>query len=378
VITTVAGSGAQGFSGDNGAATSARLYYPKGVAVDAAGGLYIADSGNNRIRKVSSGIITTIAGTGTEGFGGDNGPATASQLFGPAAVAVDSSGNVFIADIFNGRIRILTPAGSSCTYSLSSTSLQAPAFGGALTLSILTGALCPWTISGLPGWITGSGASSGSGPAAIALAAAANAGVARTATISIGGVSLQVLQPGATSLPSINSGGVVNAASSAAGSSVAPGSIATVYGDFLSTALATAPGPQLPNSLGGLSMQFGNGIAAPLFAVSSGQVNLQVPWELAGQSKASVTVTVNGQTSAPQALNLAPTAPGIFTMNAQGTGQGAVLDTLYRLVDVSNPAVAGNTVIQIYCTGLGAVSNQPASGSPALTDVVAPTTTTPS
>jgi uncharacterized protein (TIGR03437 family) len=125
-------------------------------------------------------------------------------------------------------------------------------------------------------------------------------------------------------------------------------------------------------------MQFGNGIAAPLFAVSSGQVNLQVPWELAGQSKASVTVTVNGQTSAPQALNLAPTAPGIFTMNAQGTGQGAVLDTLYRLVDVSNPAVAGNTVIQIYCTGLGAVSNQPASGSPALTDVVAPTTTTPS
>ena len=80
VITTVAGNGTAGFSGDNGPATSAQLNYPQGVAVDSAGNLYIADTGNNRIRKVSNGVITTVAGNGTAGFSGDNGPATSAQL----------------------------------------------------------------------------------------------------------------------------------------------------------------------------------------------------------------------------------------------------------------------------------------------------------
>ena len=70
-------------------------------------------------------------------------------------------------------------------------------------------------------------------------------------------------------------------------------------------------------------------------------------------------------------------APGIFSTNGQGTGQGAILDTSYRLVDSSNPATAGSTVLQIYCTGLGAVTNQPPSGSPPLNDQLAETTTTP-
>ncbi len=109
VITTVAGNGTQGFSGDNGPATSAQLYIPGGVAVDSAGNLYIADTYNNRIRKVSNGVITTVAGNGTVGFGGDNGPATSAQLNTPVAVAVDSAGNLYIADTNNNRIRLLTP-----------------------------------------------------------------------------------------------------------------------------------------------------------------------------------------------------------------------------------------------------------------------------
>ena len=84
VITTVAGNGTRGFSGDNGPATSAQLYGPSGVAVDSAGNLYIADSGNNRIRKVSNGVITTVAGNGTGGFSGDNGPAISAQLDRPS------------------------------------------------------------------------------------------------------------------------------------------------------------------------------------------------------------------------------------------------------------------------------------------------------
>lgn len=110
VITTVAGTGTQGFSGDDGPATSAQLAHPGSVAVDAAGDLYIADTGNNRVRKVSKGPITTIAGDGTYGFDGDGGPATSAQLNLPSDVAVDSAGNVYIADFNNHRVRVLIPS----------------------------------------------------------------------------------------------------------------------------------------------------------------------------------------------------------------------------------------------------------------------------
>lgn len=118
VITTVAGSGQQGFGGDGGAATSALLDSPEGIAVDASGTLYIADSRNHRVRAVVSGIISTLAGTGVAGFSGDGGSATAAQLDLPTAVSVDASGNLFVADTNNQRIRrisagvITTVAGS--------------------------------------------------------------------------------------------------------------------------------------------------------------------------------------------------------------------------------------------------------------------------
>lgn len=105
VVTTIAGDGVQGFSGDGGAATSAELNTPTGIAIDSSGNLYIADSENNRIREVSNGTITTVAGTGTAGYSGDGGPATSAELDLPLAVAVDSTGNLYIADADNQRIR---------------------------------------------------------------------------------------------------------------------------------------------------------------------------------------------------------------------------------------------------------------------------------
>ena len=109
VITVVAGTEAtEGYSGDGGPATSATLDTPTGVAVDTNGNIFIADSHNHRIREVSSGTITTIAGTGTAGFSGDGAAATAAQLALPSSVAVDSSGNVYIADTNNQRIRKIT------------------------------------------------------------------------------------------------------------------------------------------------------------------------------------------------------------------------------------------------------------------------------
>jgi len=104
-ISTVAGNGTEGFSGDGGPATSAQLIYPYSVAVDGAGNLYIADTLDNRIRKVSGGTITTVAGNGGNGFSGDGGPATSAALNDPQGIAVDSAGNLFIADTRNSRIR---------------------------------------------------------------------------------------------------------------------------------------------------------------------------------------------------------------------------------------------------------------------------------
>ncbi|HLK66507.1 MAG TPA: IPT/TIG domain-containing protein [Bryobacteraceae bacterium] len=105
IITTVAGTGTSGFSGDGGPATAAKLYAPHGVAVDTAGSLYIADFGNQRIRKVTAGTISTVAGNGTGGFSGDNGSATQAELNNPERVALDSAGNFYIADSSNNRIR---------------------------------------------------------------------------------------------------------------------------------------------------------------------------------------------------------------------------------------------------------------------------------
>ena len=110
VISTIAGTGTAGYSGDGGAATSAKLHGPQSVAIDVSGNVYISDTGNNRIRKVtvSTGVISTVAGTGTGGFSGDGGAATSAKLDGPWGIAVDSSSNVYIADIYNSRIRKVT------------------------------------------------------------------------------------------------------------------------------------------------------------------------------------------------------------------------------------------------------------------------------
>ncbi|HXB72405.1 MAG TPA: hypothetical protein VNY05_29475 [Candidatus Acidoferrales bacterium] len=390
VITTVAGNGPPGFSGDNGPATTAQLNFPVAISVDSSGNLYIADTNNNRIRRVANGVITTVAGNGTPGFSGDNGPATSSQMNNPSGVAVDSNGNVYFADSANRRIRkvangvITTVAGGGTSFGdngpATSAQLSGPtgvALDSAGNLYIAdTNSRIRKVANGVMTTVAGNGTRGFSGDNGPATSAALDQpyGVAvdpagKVYFADSWNNRVRLLTPAL----SINPGGVVNAASSAAGAPVAPGSIATVYGSFLISSLSQATSSPLPVNLGGLSMQFGSGLSVPLFFASGGQVNFQVPWELAGQSRTSLSVTVNGQTSATQTINLAPFAPGIFS---QVGGQGAILDTSYRLVDSSNPATAGGTILQIYCTGMGAVTNQPPSGSPS-GDQLSQTTTTP-
>jgi hypothetical protein len=125
VITAVAGNGTSGYVGDGGAATSASLKQPYGVAVDASGNLFIADTSNHVIRRVdaTTGVITTVAGDGTSGFGGDSGPATSAELHYPSSVALDGASYIVIADTTNNRVRqvalapIVTLSATSLTFS---------------------------------------------------------------------------------------------------------------------------------------------------------------------------------------------------------------------------------------------------------------------
>ena len=111
-ISTIAGTGEWGYSGGGGQATRARLAFPNDVAVGTTGDVYVSDNSNNRIRKIeaATGTIRTIAGTGEQGYGGDGGPATEAGLYSPGGVAVDGSGNVYIADSANHRIRKIDAA----------------------------------------------------------------------------------------------------------------------------------------------------------------------------------------------------------------------------------------------------------------------------
>ncbi|MBI3933410.1 MAG: SBBP repeat-containing protein [Acidobacteria bacterium] len=169
--------------------------------------------------------------------------------------------------------------------------------------------------------------------------------------------------------PALYPGGVVNGASFAPNSAVAAGGIVSAFGTDLATSLAFASEIPLPNILANLSVRM-DGILAPLYFVAGGQINLQVPWELAGQSQATVAVSSASAVIAPITVNLASAAPGIFTTNSSGAGQGAILNSSSGEFAApvgsipgaaTRPANRGDFVT-IYCTGLGPVTNRPGTG----------------
>jgi uncharacterized protein (TIGR03437 family) len=178
--------------------------------------------------------------------------------------------------------------------------------------------------------------------------------------------------------PAIFTGGIVNNASFVPDPApMAPGSIAAIFGTDLNDgseipSSAFGDDGKLVTELGGASATI-NGIAAPVFYSFPGQVGVQIPFELAGETSASVVLTVNGQASEPRMIFLEPEAPGIFTLNQEGTGQGAILfsntDVLAAPADsvagrTSRPASAGDN-ITIFCTGLGVVEPPLETGAPA-------------
>jgi len=361
-ITTFAGSNSvgAGYSGDTGTATGAQLNNPVGVAADASGNVYIADAGNNvvrqvysgniitaavgfthpdgvavdssgnlyvadtvarRIVKLSGGVYTTIAGNGNGAFGGDDGPGAQAALNAPMGVAVDASGNVYIADTLNGRIRKLTPSGTITTI----------AGTGALYFS---GDQGPATQAAMYF------------PRGVAVDPSGNIYIADTAN--------SVVRQLQGTLPVVSVNGVVNAASFA--SQISPGALATVFGSNFALRNASANAP-LPTSLAGVSVSV-NGQSAPLLYLTPTQVNFQVPWET-GLGTASVTVSVNGGASNSITVSVLGAAPGLFSTSS---GHAVVQNSDFTLNDPGNPAKTGSTIIA-YLSGSGPVDTPVADGA---------------
>ena len=178
--------------------------------------------------------------------------------------------------------------------------------------------------------------------------------------------------------PTVAVGGIFNAAADTR--PVAAGSLASVFGNNLGSSLMFATSFPLPTTLGGSSFQVGQQ-DAPLFMTSCGQVNLQIPWESVGQAHVPVTATVGGLVSTEETATVVPFAPGIFSMNQAGSGQGAVqiapTNQLAAPLSSGGRPVKRHEYIAIFCTGLGPVSNQPATGAPALSGPLSVTSTLP-
>ncbi len=326
-VTTAAGNGSQGYSGDGGPAPMAQLNSPSACSVDTAGDLFIADTGNNAIREVTpNGNIATVAGIGTAGFSGDAGPATSAALNGPAGIAADDDGNLYIADTLNNRIRLVTPDGMIQTIA-----------GGSSTQAIVR-----------PGGLAldGSGDVYFAEPdldlvAKLVPAATTSSGTTTTAT----GTATSSLA-------------AVNAASQTTGP-VAPGELITIYGTGLGPQTGVAATPDsttglIPTTVGGTEVQF-DGNAAPVLYAQAGQVNVQVPYSVAGETSTSVVITYNGQQGGAITLPVVSTAPALFAPIANADGS---------LNSQSQPAVP-NGIITLYATGQGVSTGTNVSGQPA-------------
>jgi uncharacterized protein (TIGR03437 family) len=343
--TVFAGNGANpanALPGDGVAATSVPLDIAQGVAVDGAGNVYISEDAYDRIRKVTpGGIASTIAGSGgTPGFSGDGGAATSAKLFNPEDVALDGAGNIYIADSDNNRVR-----------KMSGGVIATIAGGGTNSSTSFVGAATDFKFPTFP----------------ISLAVGADG----TIFVGLFGGNVVKLAPIAVA-PAINAGGIVNGASFSTTQPPAAGSIGSLFGANLASQTVVATTLPLPTSLGGVSVTV-NGVLAPLFFVSAAQINFMFPWEVLGLSQVPVIVTTTAGASPAVTVSLASTGPGIFTINSSGSGQGAIqiANTATfaapsgSIQGASAQPVARGQFITVYCSGLGAVQNPPATGTPA-------------
>ena len=176
-------------------------------------------------------------------------------------------------------------------------------------------------------------------------------------------------------VPQVNAGGVVNGADFQGDAGLAPGSIVSIFGVGLASSTAAAAAGPLPTELGGANIEV-DGIPMPLFFSSAGQVNAQIPFEVAPNSTVLGTVTVDGIRSQPFEVRVSPFNPALFSVSQDGRGPGAILHADGALVTAASPAQPGETVA-LFATGLGPVNNPVGTGRPASANPLSTTTTTP-
>lgn len=400
IITTVAGNGSNADLGDNGPATSAGLNYPMGVAVDSTGNLYIADLYDNRIRKVSGGVITTVAGTGTAGYSGDNGPATSAQLSNPWGVAVDSAGNLYIADLGNTAVRkvssgIITTVAGGQRGSLGC--VNGPAIGATLVAPAgvavdsagnlyIADSLCIAKVSrGAMTTIAGNLAAflenrakpdnGDNGPATLAqFNDPVSLAVDTTGNIYLADTQsnrIRLLTPGTP--PTITQAGIVSSGGSV--SAIQPGSWISIFGSDLASGTFLWNG-DFPISLGGTRVTVDNQ-SAYLWFVSPQQINLQVPDDTTTGRVEVVVTTPSG--SATATVTLAGYAPSFSLLGdgrhvageiATPNGDGAYGGGTYDLVGSSDtfsfttrPVKVGETLI-LFGVGFGPTTPIVTAGQP--------------
>lgn len=433
-ITTVAGNGESGFSGDGGPGKQARLASPAGLAFDASGNLYIADEQNNRIRRVTpGGIIQTVAGSGVSGFGGDGGPAVAALLALPDGVAVDAAGNLYIADTATHRIRKVTSDGIIHTIAgsdqpglagdggpaaqallINPRMLVVDGAGNLLLTDSSAHVVRRITPAGIIERVAGTGQAGGSGdggpatsaqvqgPWGLAIDPAGNvligdmsnggrirainpAGTIRTVVFGVangltpdaaeriwfagggtlfGNVTVASQNgPPFPLAPLIFDGGVSGAAMPQA-AAVAPGEIVSIFGDRLGPVApgvrGTISGGVVGTTAGGVRVLF-DGVAAPVLFASAQQVNAAVPFGVQGKASVGVTVEVAGLSSNVATIGVAAAAPQIF-LSPRGTFQAAAALNQDGSLNTSvRPAVAGS-IVTLYATGAGAMNPTPPDG----------------
>lgn len=389
-INTVAGNGQNGTAGEGVSATTAQLAAPLSVTFDNAGTMYIGCV-NGTVRKVTpDGIISTYAGTGQIGFSGDGGPAIAAMLSRLEGLATDAAGNLYIADQANNRIRLVEASGppsitvSPSTLTFTAASASVTPASQSLTVTGPSNWSSSATTASGGMWLNATPSTSstlfGQPPSVVIVVSVNPAGLASGdyyGTVEVDSpaapnspqvatVRLTVTSASASSAPQISPAGVVHGASFTPDGPVAPGSIVSIFGTSLADQSILASTLPLPNQLAGASVTIG-GRALPLLYVSPKQINAQLPFGMPANLMQQLVVTRDNMISAPELVALVPAEPGVFTVDQSGVGPGVVTavhtDGTQNPVDANHPATAGDVLV-IYCTGLGEVNPRAVAGFP--------------
>jgi uncharacterized protein (TIGR03437 family) len=343
VITTVAGNGVEGFAGDQGPAASAELNYPEDVAIDVAGNLLIADSANNRVRKVAVGsdVISTVAGITGNGFSGDGGPAIQAEMNFPWGVTTDATGDVYIGDRANNRVRIVYEA-------LTGT----PTLGANSTVnsaSMAPGAIAPGSIIAISGANFAASAMSASSmplPTILGNTSVIFNGVAAP-LFSVSNTQIYAQAPfsltaGVAAAIQVNQGGALSAVQTVNVAAVSPGIFVvnqtTNTGAVLHAAnysLVTSNSPAQP---GENLLIYCTGLGAVGTAVASGAMAPSAPLD---QTVNTPTVSIGGLLAIPSYSGLAPGFAGLYQINVQAPMN---LPGGNQSVQVTILGVASNTV----------------------------------